>query len=100
MPKVLRKGDGQPLREEMRRQGVTLDQLSEKTRTADPTGRGVSPATIGRLTSTGRSGRDRCEWTTAWLIAEGLDWPIHRGFAMQSRSPATDERSTNHAEEV
>ncbi|WP_079128597.1 hypothetical protein [Streptomyces niveus] len=99
MPKVLRKDEGQPLRDEMRRQGLTLDQLAEKTRAVDPGGRGVSPATIGRLTGTGRTARKRCELHTAWLIAEGLDWQIHRGFRMPPPSTVTEERSRSDAEE-
>jgi hypothetical protein len=99
MPKLLRKGDGQPLRDEMKRQGLTGPELSEKTKKVDPAGRGVSPATIGRLTGKGRTARDRCELNTAWLIAEGLDWPIHRGFSMPTHSTATVERSRADAEE-
>lgn len=99
MPKLLRKGDGQPLRDEMTRQGLTLDSLSEKTRAVDPDGRGVSPATIGRLTGRGRTARDRCELHTAWLITEGLDARMHRLFSMPTHSTATVERSSSDAEE-
>ncbi|MGW0552317.1 XRE family transcriptional regulator [Streptomyces altiplanensis] len=99
MPKLLRKGEGQPIRDEMTRQGLTLDELAEKTRKVDPDGRGVSPATIGRLTGKGRTARDRCELHTAWLITEGLDARIHRLFSMPTHSTATVERSRAHAEE-
>ncbi|HEY9370946.1 XRE family transcriptional regulator [Streptomyces sp.] len=99
MPKLLRKGEGQPLRDEMKRQGLTLDELSDKTRKVDPEGRGVSPATIGRLTSRGRSGRARCELNTAWLITDVLNSPIQRYFAMPSPSTSTVERSRSDAEE-
>lgn len=99
MPKLLRKGEGQPLRDEMRRQRLTLDELAEKTKTVDPTGRGVSPATIGRLTGKGRTARDRCELHTAWLINAALDARIHRLFSMPSHSTATVERSRPDAEE-
>ena len=100
MPKLLRKSEGQPLRAEMRRQGLTLDELAEKTRKVDPAGRGVSPATIGRLTGAGRTARNRCELHTAWLIAEGLDARMHALFSMPSHSTATVERSRPDAEEV
>ncbi|MFD4855063.1 XRE family transcriptional regulator [Streptomyces atratus] len=99
MPKLLRKGDGQPLRDEMKRQKLTLDELSVKTRTVDPEGRGVSPATIGRLTGRGRTARDRCELNTAWLIAEGLDARMHHLFSMPTQSTVTEERSRIDAEE-
>ncbi|ROQ69218.1 hypothetical protein EDD93_3715 [Streptomyces sp. 840.1] len=99
MPKLLRKGEGQPLRDEMKRQELTLDELAEKTKTVDPEGRGVSPATIGRLTGRGRTARDRCELHTAWLITEGLDARMHALFSMPPHSTATVERSTSDAEE-
>lgn len=99
MPKLLRKSDGQPLRDEMRRQGLTLDELAEKTKVVDPTGRGVSTATIGRLTGTGSTARERCELKTAWLITEGLDARIHRLFSMPTDSTSTVERSRANAED-
>ncbi|MEE1774499.1 XRE family transcriptional regulator [Streptomyces sp. JV185] len=99
MPKLLRKGDGQPLRDEMKRQGLTLEDLSTKTRKVDPEGRGVSPATIGRLTGQGRTARARCELSTAWLITEGLDARIHALFSMPTQSSFTGERSRIDAEE-
>lgn len=99
MPKLIRKGDGQPLRDEMTRQGLTLDELAEKTREVDPAGRGVSLATIGRITGKGRTARDRCELSTAWLITEVIDRPIQRYFVMPTHSTATVERSRPDAEE-
>lgn len=99
MPKLLRKGEGQPLRDEMRRQELTQADLAEKTKEVDPEGRGVSPATIGRISGTGRTARDRCELSTAWLITEGLDARMHRLFSMSTHSTATVERSRANAEE-
>ena len=99
MPKLLRKGDGQPLRDEMKRQGLSLDGLSARTRQVDPEGRGVSPATIGRLTGQGRTARARCELSTAWLITEGLNARIHALFSMPTHSTVTEERSRIDAEE-
>lgn len=99
MPKLLRKGEGQPLRDEMKRQGLTLDELADKTRQVDPAGRGVSAATIGRLTSCGRSARARCELNTAWLITDALNSPIQRYFSMPTPSTSTVERSRTDAEE-
>ncbi|MFD5031655.1 XRE family transcriptional regulator [Streptomyces sp. NPDC058220] len=99
MPKLLRKGNGQPIRDEMDRQKLTQAELAEKTRKVDPEGRGVSPATIGRVAGKGRTARDRCELNTAWLITEGLDARIHALFSMPSHSTATVERSRADAEE-
>lgn len=99
MPKLLRKSEGQPIRTEMERQGLTLGRLSELTRTVDPEGRGVSPAAIGRIAGSGASAHPQCELRTAWLIAEGLDARIHALFAMPTRSTPTVERSSPDAEE-
>lgn len=100
MPKLARKGAGQPIRDEMERRGLTLDGLAEITRRIDPQGRGVSAATIGRITGRGRTARERCELHTAWLIAEGLDARIHRLFSMPTPSTVTVERSRSDAQEV
>jgi hypothetical protein len=103
MPKLQRKGEGQPLRAAMERAGLTIEDLAEATKGADPDGKGVSPATIGRLTSRGKSARDRCEWTTAWVVAVALhretNAPLQDLFSMPSRSTATVERSRPDAEE-
>jgi hypothetical protein len=99
MTKLLRKGEGQPLRDEMKRQGLTLEELAEKTRAVDPEGRGVSPATIGRITGTGRTARSKCELWTAWLITEVINRPIQRFFLMPTHSTSTVERSRPNAEE-
>ncbi|GAA2946599.1 MULTISPECIES: XRE family transcriptional regulator [Streptomyces] len=100
MPKVLRVSDGQPLRDALKRQQLTLDELSEKTKQVDPEGRGVSPATIARLTGRGTTARERAELRTAWLITEALDDRMHKLFSrMPTHSTATVERSSSDAEE-
>ncbi|MGW1814255.1 XRE family transcriptional regulator [Streptomyces sp. NPDC002125] len=100
MPKVTRTDEGQPLRDALKRQHLTLDDLSEKTKQVDPDGRGVSPATIARLTGRGTTARERTELRTAWLITEALDDRMHRLFSrMPSHSTATVERSSSDAEE-
>ncbi len=100
MPKVLRNDEGQPLRNAMKRQQLTLDELSEKTKAVDPEGRGVSPATIGRLTGRGTTARERTELRTAWLITEALDDRMHALFSrMLTHSTATVERSSSDADE-
>ncbi|MFE5996713.1 XRE family transcriptional regulator [Streptomyces sp. NPDC056454] len=100
MPKVLRNDEGQPLRNAMKRQQLTLDELSEKTKAVDPEGRGVSPATIARLTGRGSTARERTELRTAWLITEALDDRMHALFSrMPSHSTATVERSSSDADE-
>lgn len=103
MPKLSRKGAGKPLREAMERAHLTIEELAEATKEVDPTGKGISPATIGRLTTRGKSARTNCEWTTAWWLAAALHKrtaaPLQDLFAMPSRSTATVERSRSDAEE-
>lgn len=99
MSKLFRKGDGQPLRAAMKAAGLTGPELAEATKTVDPTGKGISPATVGRLAGRGKTARDRCQLWTAWLMTEVLDIPIQRCFSMPAPSTATGERSTPHDHE-
>lgn len=103
MPKLSRKGEGEPLRDAMKRAGLSGPKLAEATKDVDPTGKGVAPATIGRITGRGKSAGSTCEWTTAWLVAEALhrriNAPLQDLFSMPSRSTSTIERSRPDAEE-
>lgn len=103
MPKLHRKADGKPLRDAMARAGLSIPQLAKATRRVDPAGKGVSPATVGRLAGQGKTARDSCEWTTAWFVAEALhketNAPLQDLFAMPTPSTSNIERSTPDAEE-
>ncbi|MFB7711650.1 XRE family transcriptional regulator [Streptomyces sp. NPDC056105] len=99
MPKLLRKSEGQPLRTAMESAGLSGPDLAEATRRVDPDGKGVSPATVGRLAGQGKTARNACELKTAWVIAEALDEPLQRLFSMPTRSTVTVERSRSDAEE-
>ncbi|MFE3169284.1 XRE family transcriptional regulator [Streptomyces sp. NPDC059224] len=103
MPKLLRKRDGKPLRDAMARAKMSGPELAEATKDVDPTGKGVSPATVGRITGQGKTARDHCEWTTAWFVAEALhrrtNAPLQDLFAMPSPSTSNIERSTPDADE-
>lgn len=107
MPKLQRKGDGQPLRDAMRAAGLSITGLADATRRVDPQGRGVSSATVGRLAGRGSSARSRCDWRTAWVIVEALHrrtpTPLQDLFAMPTAMPTdltvTVERSRADAEE-
>ncbi|UQA95734.1 XRE family transcriptional regulator [Streptomyces halobius] len=101
MTKLYRKGNGQPLRDAMRANGVSGPELAERTKRLDSVGRGVSPATIGRLAGRGGTARDACRLATAWLVAEALDWPIHRLFGLGAPSVSTDtvERCESYGDE-
>ena len=103
MPKLHRKGEGKPLREAMERAGLSGPELAEATKEVDPTGKGISPATVGRLAGRGKTSRDPCEWTTAWFVAEALhrktNAPLQDLFSMPPHSTSTIERSRSDAEE-
>lgn len=101
MTNVYRKGEGQPIRDAMRNQGLTGPELAAATKTVDPTGKGISPATVGRLAGQGKTARNECRLWTAWLMTEVLDIPIQRCFGMHPTETATveKERSTPHGRE-
>lgn len=105
MPKLIRKGDGKPLRDAMTRAHLTIEELAEATKDVDPDGKGISASTVGRLTSRGKSARERCEWTTAWVVAAALhrrtNAPLQDlfdpPFFMPPHSTSTVERSRSDA---
>ncbi|GAA3851734.1 hypothetical protein GCM10023084_02450 [Streptomyces lacrimifluminis] len=105
MPKLHRKGEGKPLRDAMERADLTIEELAEATKTVDPDGKGVSPATVGRLTSRGTSARERCEEKTAWFVAVVLHSKTNAPlqdlfdppFFIPSHSTSTVERSRSDA---
>ncbi|MEU3162238.1 XRE family transcriptional regulator [Streptomyces griseoincarnatus] len=98
MPKLHRKAGGQPIRDAMERAGLSGPELAQATKEVDPTGKGVSPATVGRIAGQGKTARDRCELETAWLVAEALhrrtNAPLQDLFAMHEPSTSTIERSS------
>lgn len=73
--------NGRPIREAMKRAGLNIQRLAEKTREADPAGYGIKPATIGHMVATGPSGRDRFEDRSCDLVARALEGPVERFFA-------------------
>lgn len=90
--RLRRKDGGQPLRDAMRDAGLSGPALADATRRIDASGRGISPATVGKLAGQGGSAADACRLRTAWLIAEALDKPMHRLFSMPAVSTDTVER--------
>lgn len=105
MPKLHRKGEGKPLRDAMERAHLTIEELAEATKTVDPDGKGISAATVGRLTSRGKSARERCEEKTAWVVATALHQRTNAPlqdlfdppFFIPSHSTSTVERSRSDA---
>ncbi|MFI1734004.1 helix-turn-helix domain-containing protein [Streptomyces acidicola] len=92
MTDLIRKGEGQPLRDAMKRRGVTQAVLAARTRAVDICGRGVSVATVSKVTGSGGTAVEKCRLRTAWLIATALDEPLQRHFDMPSVSTDTVER--------
>lgn len=96
MPHLLRKSDGKPIRDAMKAKHISYRQLAEATKTVDVNGRGISLATVSQVAGTGDTAKGDCRLRTAWLIAEGLDEPLQRLFAMPDVSTDTVERSHPH----
>ncbi|MBL1107391.1 helix-turn-helix transcriptional regulator [Streptomyces sp. 5-8] len=92
MTDLIRKGAGQPLRDAMRRRGLTQAALAAKTKGVDASGRGVSLGTIIKITGRGKYGADRCRERTARLIAAALGEPVNDHFLTPSVSTDTVER--------
>lgn len=92
MTHLLRKGNGQPLRDAMKRHGLSGSRLAEATRAVDRTGRGISVATIHKIAGKGETAVSECRLRTAWLIATALDEPLQGLFLMPSVSTDTVER--------
>lgn len=87
----------------MQAAGLSGAELAEATKEVDPTGKGVSPATVGRIAGRGKTARNSCEMTTAWFLAEALhrrtNAPLQDLFAMPPHLTVTVERSRSDAEE-
>ncbi|MCQ6250857.1 XRE family transcriptional regulator [Streptomyces malaysiensis] len=94
MPNLIRKGDGQPLRDAMERRGLSAPQLAAATKQVDITGRGISAATVYKLTGNGKTAADECRLRTAWLLTAAMAEPLQDHFDMPSVSTDTVERST------
>lgn len=94
MTHLLRKGDGQPIRDAMKRRRMTGQALAEATREADAAGQGISTATVHKLAGRGEYAANTCRLRTAWLIATALHEPLQELFSMPSVSTDTVERSS------
>jgi hypothetical protein len=93
MPNLLRKSDGQPIRDAAKAKQISYRQLAEATKDVDATGRGISLATVSQVAGSGDTAKQDCRLRTAWLIAEALDEPLQHLFAMPGVSTDTVERS-------
>lgn len=99
MRRLSRKADGQPIRDAMRAADMSGPRLAAATKAADPKGKGISPAIVGRLTGRGKTAREHCRPRTAQLIADVLGQPVEALFTMPTDSTSTVERSSPDAHE-
>lgn len=76
-----RRDNGQPIRDAMREAGLSITELAEKTKAADPLGYGISRSAVGHMVSTGPSGRDPFEDRSCDLVARALGKPIDELFS-------------------
>ena len=96
MTDLVRKDEGKPLRDAMKRHGVTQAELAARTREVDVRGQGVSVATVAKVTGSGKTSVDRCRLRTGWLITSAMDEPLQQHFDMPSVSTDTVERCKDH----
>lgn len=89
MSKVIRKAAGRPLREAMEERGISAPQLAAATKAVDIKGRGISPATVYKLTGTGQDAADECRLRTAWLMTTAMGEPLQDHFDLPSVSTDT-----------
>jgi|GEM_PF-2867556 len=86
---------GKPIRAAIAAAGLDIPRLADATREVDPEGKGLSRSLIGFLVSTGRSAREECSDRAAGLLAEALDAPLERLFAIEAPlSVAAESTST------
>lgn len=98
MTDLVRKGEGKPLRDAMKRHGVTQAELAARTRAVDVRGQGVSLGTVVKVTGRGKTAAGGCRFRTAWLLAVALDEPLQDCFDMPSVSTDTVERCNPHGD--
>jgi len=78
---MYRRDGGRPIREAIKREGISIPLLAARTKEIDPEGRGLSQALIGFYTSEGASGRESATARTAALVAAGLNSPTEEFFS-------------------
>lgn len=99
MTDVVRKGEGKPLREAMKRRGLSASKLAAATKAADIRGRGIGKSAVCLLVKEGPEGDSPRRLRTAWLVATVLKEPLQELFDMPSVSTDTVERSTPHGDQ-
>ncbi|MGW1015648.1 XRE family transcriptional regulator [Streptomyces niveus] len=85
---MYRRNGGQPIRDAIKRAGLSIPRLAARTKEIDPDDRGLSQALVGFYVSDGASGRESVSTRTAELMAAGLDSPIEELFGDQPDPPS------------
>jgi len=78
--------NGQPLRSAITTAGLSIAQVADATRHADPDGKGISKSAVGNLVATGTSARETCTARSARLIAAVLGHDVADFFAETTQS--------------
>ncbi|MFI1938368.1 XRE family transcriptional regulator [Streptomyces purpureus] len=96
MTHLLRKDHGKPIRSAMERRGLTGEKLAAATKVVDAAGRGISLATVSKITGSGVTAAEaeRFRLRTCWLFALAIQEPLQDLFDMPSVSTETVERSS------
>lgn len=84
---MFRREGGRPIREAIKRAGLSIPKLAQRTKEIDPAGKGLSQALIGFYTSTGASGREAATDNTVTLMAAGLNAPTEELFSEHPQPP-------------
>lgn len=84
----------------MRAAGLSINGLAAATRTLDPTGKGVKPATIGFMVSQGKSGRDGIGDDAGQLLARALGAPVEVLFESDDEFCSVTESTSTPGEQI
>jgi hypothetical protein len=85
---MYRRNGGQPIRDAIKRAGLSIPRLAARTKEIDPEERGLSQALVGFYVSEGASGRESATARTVELMAAGLDSPIEELFGNHPDPPS------------
>jgi hypothetical protein len=78
---MYRLDNGQPIRTAMEEAGLSIEALADKTKQVDLAGYGISRSAVGRMVSTGVSGRRRFSQRSVDLTAAALGKSVQELFA-------------------
>ncbi|WP_432041470.1 hypothetical protein [Streptomyces cadmiisoli] len=87
---------GAPLRDAMRAAGLDIPRLAAATKSVDPSGEGLSRASVGHIVGAGKTAREECSDRAAELITSALAKALGQEVDGLFEVPVfTPERSTS-----